>query len=67
MSSIPVKGDWLQEWDPEDPKKWDKKRAWMTLTVTTFTLTLCFVTWFLPSAIVPKLNALGFSFTTSQL
>ena len=67
MSSIPVKGDWLQEWDPEDPKKWDKKRAWMTLTVTTFTLTLCFVTWFLPSAIVPKPNALGFSFTTSQL
>ena len=67
MSSIPVKGDWLQEWDPEDPKKWDTKLAWTTLTVTTFTLTLCFVTWFLPSAIVPKLNALGFSFTTSQL
>ncbi len=65
--SAEVKGDWLESWDPEDPNKWDKKLAWTTLTVTTFTLTLAFVTWFLPSAIVPKLNALGFSFTAGQL
>ncbi len=62
-----VQGDWLQSWDPEDPEKWDHKLANTTLLVTTFTLTLCFAAWFLPSAIVPKLNALGFEFTKSQL
>jgi NNP family nitrate/nitrite transporter-like MFS transporter len=62
-----TKGDWLLAWDPEDEKTWDKKLAWSTLTVTTFTLTLCFAAWFLPSAIVPKLNALGFAFTKEQL
>ncbi len=64
---LQTKGDWLQSWDPEDPHKWDSKLAWNTLTITTFTLTLCFVAWFLPSAIVPKLNALGFTFTKGQL
>ncbi len=67
MAEIPVKGDWLQEWDPEDPAKWDKKLAWNTLIITTFTLTLCFVAWFLPSAIIPKLTALGYTFTKQQL
>ena len=62
-----TKGDWLVSWDPEDESKWDKKLAWNTLTVTTVSLTLCFVAWFLPSAIVPKLNALGFTFTKAQL
>ena len=62
-----TKGDWLQSWDPEDPQKWDSRLAWNTLTITTFTLTLAFVAWFLPSAIVPKLNALGFDFTKEQL
>ena len=67
MSATETKGDWLVAWDPEDESKWDKKLAWNTLTVSTFTLTLCFVAWFLPSAIVPKLNALGFEFTKAQL
>ena len=53
-------GEWLQSWDPENEATWDKRLAWKTLIVTTFTLTLCFVAWFLPSAIVPKLNALGY-------
>lgn len=66
-TKLETKGDWLQSWDPEDPQKWDSKLAWNTLAVTTFTLTLCFVAWFLPSAIVPKLNALGFDFTKEQL
>ena len=66
-TKLETKGDWLQSWDPEDPEKWDKKLAWNTLTVTTFTLTLAFVAWFLPSAIVPKLTALGFTFTQAQL
>ena len=66
-SALETKGDWLQSWDPEDESKWDKKLAWNTLTVTTFTLTLCFVAWFLPSAIIPKLTALGYTFTKAQL
>lgn len=65
--SSETKGDWLQSWDPENEEAWDKKLAWNTLIITTFTLTLCFVAWFLPSAIVPKLNNLGFSFTATQL
>ena len=35
--------------------------------VTTFCLTLAFVAWFLPSAIIPKLNALGYEWSQSQL
>lgn len=66
-TTLETKGDWLVSWDPEDESKWDKKLAWSTLTVTTFSLTLCFVAWFLPSAIVPKLTALGYNFTKSQL
>lgn len=60
-------GEWLQDWDPENEETWDKKIAWTTLWITTFTLTLAFVTWFLPSAVIPKLNALGYDFTKSQL
>lgn len=71
MSTTPTrpetKGDWLVSWDTEDEAKWDKKLAWSTLTVTTVSLTLCFVAWFLPSAIIPKLNALGFTFSKAQL
>lgn len=67
MANVETKGDWLVSWDPEDPAKWDKKLAWTTLWITTFSLTMCFVAWFLPSAIVPKLNALGFTFTQGQL
>jgi len=66
-TALETKGDWLQSWDPEDPQKWDKKLAYSTLTVTTFTLTLCFAAWFLPSAIIPKLTALGYTFTKAQL
>ena len=66
-TTLETNGDWLVSWDPEDETKWDKRLAWNTLTVTTVSLTLCFVAWFLPSAIVPKLNALGYSFTHNQL
>lgn len=60
-------GEWLQSWDPENEETWDKALAWKTLWITTFTLTMCFVAWFLPSAIIPKLNALGYTFTKDQL
>jgi MFS transporter, NNP family, nitrate/nitrite transporter len=58
--------DWLAEWDPES-SSWDSGRAWKTLWVTTFALTLGFVTWFLASAIAPKLNSLGFDLSEGQL
>ena len=59
--------EWIKSWDPEDEKTWDSRLAWQTLWITTFTLTLCFVTWFLPSAIVPKLNLIGYHFSKEQL
>ena len=60
-------GEWLQAWNPEDEASWNSKLAWRTLSITTFALTMCFIAWFLPSALVPKLNAIGFSFTKDQL
>jgi len=63
----PRKGEWLESWDPENEETWDRSLAWRTLWITTFTLTLAFVAWFLPSAIVPKLNAIGYDFTKNQL
>jgi NNP family nitrate/nitrite transporter-like MFS transporter len=59
--------EWLTAWDPENEAGWDKPLAWRTLWITTFTLTMCFAAWFLPSAIVPKLNAIGYSWTKEQL
>ena len=61
------KGEWLESWDPENEQTWDKGLAWRTLWITTFCLTLAFIAWFLPSAIIPKLNALGYEFTKDQL
>ena len=60
-------GEWLDSWDPENAETWDEPLAWRTLWVTTFALFLAFVAWFLPSALIPKLNPLGYSFTTAQL
>ncbi len=60
-------GEWLTDWDPENEATWDQPLAWRTLWVTTFCLTLAFIAWFLPSAIIPKLNPLGYSFTKDQL
>lgn len=60
-------GDWLDSWNPEDPATWDSRRAWRTLSVTTFSLTLAFITWFLVSALAPVLNSIGFTLTASQL
>lgn len=59
--------EWLTSWDPENEATWDKALAWRTLWITTFTLTMCFAAWFLPSALVPKLNAVGYAWTKEQL
>ncbi len=61
------KGEWLEAWDPENESTWDSGLAWRTLWVTTFCLTLAFIAWFLPSAVIPKLNALGYTWTKSEL
>ena len=63
----PRSGEWLESWDPENESMWDSRLAWRTLWITTFCLTLAFVAWFLPSAIIPKLNALGYTFTDNEL
>jgi len=60
-------GEWLDSWDPENEATWDRRLAWTTLWITTFTLTLCFASWFLASAIAPKLTNLGFDFSQTQL
>ena len=59
--------DWLTDWNPNDPEHWDSKIAWRTLWVTTYALTLGFITWFLVSALAPKLNNLGFDLSKKEL
>ena len=61
---------WLARWQPEDEAFWEaegKKRAWRTLTVTTASLTMAFITWFVVSALVVRLPQVGFQLTTGQL
>ena len=46
----------LSNWDPENEETWDSRLAWRTLWITTYSLTLGFATWYLVSAIAPRLN-----------
>ena len=57
--------EWLTDWQPET--NWNSSLAWRTLVITTFNLTLAFSTWFLASAIAPKLQGLGFALSANQL
>lgn len=57
----------LTHWNPEDTQSWDAKLAWITLIISTYSLVLAFCVWFLPSAIAPKLNDIGFNLTKTQL
>jgi NNP family nitrate/nitrite transporter-like MFS transporter len=57
----------LRSWNPEDPQSWDRSLAWRTLSITTFTLTLAFPSWFIASALAPKLSNLGFALSVDQL
>lgn len=57
----------LLDWDANDPARWDSRVAWTTLTVTTLNLTLAFIVWFLPGALVPTLGTLtGWHLTETQ-
>ena len=56
-------------WNPEDPS-WasnGKSLSWRTLFITTFCLLLSFSTWFMVSAIVVKLQSIGFKLEKSEL
>ncbi len=59
--------EWLTDWDPEDEESWDRQLAWRTLWISTGTLTLAFVSWFIASALAPKLTDLGFDLSKNQL
>lgn len=66
----PVKASWLADWRPEDAGFWEttgKRLAWRTLTITTLNLIMAFIVWFVVSALVVRLPAIGFDLTTSQL
>ncbi|MFO0969847.1 MAG: MFS transporter [Gemmataceae bacterium] len=57
-------------WAPEDALFWErhgKRLAWRTLTITTFDLLLAFATWFMVSALVVRLEGVGFRYSTAQL
>lgn len=61
---------WLKSWEPENLVFWNsagKAIAWRTLTITTISLTLSFATWFMVSALVTRLDGIGFNFTSNQL
>lgn len=57
--------EWLVDWQPES--NWNSSLAWKTTAITTFNLMLAFSTWFLASALAPKLQGLGFDLSKSQL
>ncbi|MBL8895876.1 MAG: NarK/NasA family nitrate transporter [Rhizobiales bacterium] len=61
---------WLQNWAPEDNAFWErsgKALAWRTLTITTLNLIMAFIVWFVVSALVVRLPAIGFKLSTSEL
>lgn len=61
---------WLDRWEPENPDFWKSEGsriAWRTLILTTFSLIFSFATWFVPSALVVRMPAVGFTFTKMQL
>lgn len=57
-------------WDPEHAMFWSetgRRIAWRTLWITTGALLLSFATWFMMSAVVVRLPAIGFQFSTMEL
>ena len=61
---------WLPRWEPENESFWSEtgsKIAWRTLILTTISLILSFSTWFVMSALVVRLPAIGFKYTTMEL
>ena len=60
----------LPRWEPENPQFWKETGsaiAWRTCGITTFSLIFSFATWFVMSAVVVRMPAIGFKFTTMEL
>jgi len=60
----------LTRWEPENLQFWQEtgsKIAWRTCWITTFSLIFSFATWFVMSAVVVRMPAIGFKFTTMEL
>ncbi|MBR9976837.1 MAG: MFS transporter, partial [Bacteroidetes bacterium] len=60
----------LEKWEPDNEEFWTatgSRIAWRTLWITTFSLVLSFATWFTMSAVVVRLPAIGFTFSTMEL
>ena len=60
----------LPRWEPENPQFWQETGsaiAWRTCGITTFSLIFSFATWFVMSAAVVRMPAIGFKFTTMEL
>jgi len=60
----------LPRWEPEDPQFWKETGsaiAWRTCALTTFSLIFSFATWFVMSAVVVRMPAIGFKFTVMEL
>lgn len=60
----------LTKWEPENPQFWAEtgsKIAWRTCAITTFSLIFSFATWFVMSAVVVRMPAIGFKFSTMEL
>lgn len=59
----------LPRWEPEDQQFWQETGssiAWRTCALTTFSLIFSFATWFVMSAVVVRMPAIGFKFTTME-
>ncbi len=70
MTEQPGGATWLESWEPEDDVFWESKGkpiAWRTLRITTANLTMAFAVWFVVSALVVRLNDIGFGLSTTQL
>lgn len=60
----------ITRWEPEAPEFWrttGSRIAWRTLVITTVSLFFSFATWFTVSAVVVRLPAVGFRYTTMEL
>jgi NNP family nitrate/nitrite transporter-like MFS transporter len=61
---------WITVWEPDRAEFWREvgsRTAWRTLVVTTASLVLSFASWFMVSAVVVRLPAVGFAFSTMEL
>ncbi len=69
-TGVQTEGSWIQDWKPEDEQFWasgGSSTAWKTLSVTTASLMMAFASWFVVSALVTKLNLVGFGISEGHL